>query len=1000
MRLIVTEKPSVARDIARVLGIKRRASGYLDGGETRVTWCVGHLVELAEPHEYDPQWRSWRLDTLPMVPESFRLRARKGGEDQYRVVRELLRDRAVDEVVNACDAGREGELIFAYVYELAGCRAPVQRLWISSMTDGAIRKGLGQLRSGASMQPLEAAARCRSEADWLVGLNATRALTLRMRQGGEGRLLSVGRVQTPTLALIVEREEAIEAFVPEDFWQVKARFAVEAGSWEALWTTPPRRGEKPQNRLFDKALAEQIVARTREAGRGTVTRVERKKSREQPPLLYDLTNLQKEANRRFGFTASRTLELAQALYEQHKVLTYPRTDSRHLAKDHVAGIPPTLKSLQFGPYQAAAQDVLQRWPVKLSKRVVDDAEVSDHHAIIPTGVDPRPLRMKPDEKRVFDLVARRFLAALHPDAVFAVARIETRVGEDLFVARGRTCLEPGWRTIDPPRSKKKEVLLPPVEQGDEAEVKKADLHQGRTKPPQRLNEATLLAAMESAGDALEEAELKRAMKRNGLGTPATRAAIIETLLRRGYIVRAERSLAPTEPGRALLAALPVEALRSPRLTGEWEARLVGIAEGAAARDDFMAAIRGFAAEIVGAIREAEIADSVRASFAPATPEGAVLGACPRCGGEVRQGERGWACVSPECTLRIPSQVARRPVSPRMAKALLDRGETAPVKGFKSRQDKPFTAALKLSEAGEVTFSFPDPEALGDCPACGRPVRHRGSIFTCDTGRQCPFVVFAEMAGSAIDEACVRALLTDGESTLLTGLTAPGASSTGGHGVLRWEGRRVVVAPVDPRSKAGPAGPCSRCGADVRFDGRRWSCGDCGLRIPAEVAQRAFSLDEVAALLRDGRTPRLHGFRQKNGSVFKASCLLDPNGRIEFDFTGGDPPPPAPGGPPPAFGKRVDCPECVHRASHRPGYVIAGRAAWGCSAWRDGCGLRVPMEVEGHRLADDEALRLVSKHRATRYMKGLVGPDGPRKRTARVALRPGETPGWVVEERGG
>jgi DNA topoisomerase-3 len=681
----VAEKPSVARDIAAALSIRGGGRGSIGSGDVRITWCVGHLVELEEPAAYDPRWRSWRLEHLPMLPEEFRLRPRKGARDQWDVVRKLLRDRDLAEVVNACDAGREGELIFAYIYQLAGCRAPVERLWISSMTREAIRQGYERLRPGRDMRRLENAARCRAEADWLVGLNATRAMTLRLRTRSSSTLFSLGRVQTPTLALIDQRERAIEVFVPEPFWQVKVVFArgaadggpsrEEGDRWEGTWTAA--RPEGATDRISDEPTARAVMERI--AGQdGVVARVERKEKRERPPLLYDLTTLQREANKRFRFSAQKTLDLAQSLYEKHKVLTYPRTDSRHIGSDQVPGLPRVIEGLCFPPFEEAARSVLERWPVKPGKRVVDDAEVSDHHAIIPTDTDPRACALSADEKRIFELVARRFLAVFMPDAVFATALIETRIGDDVFLARGRTMLAPGWRAIDPPKSARDdagqdEAALPPVEEGETAHQVEPTLHQGVTKPPKRFTEATLLAAMERAGEELGEEDLKRAMKRNGLGTPATRAAVIETLISRGYLARESGSLVPTPLGRGLLRALPVEALRSPRMTGEWEARLAAMADGEGTRETFMADIRRFTADLVARIVRAEPMPVVHEPAAPPVraapvPPGAYPPAfghrvdCPICAsadppelGYVIAGRGAWGCSrwKQGCPLRVP-----------------------------------------------------------------------------------------------------------------------------------------------------------------------------------------------------------------------------------------------------------------------------------------------------------------------------------------------------------
>ncbi len=908
-RLILSEKPSVARDIAKALDVTGRGGrGWLGGGDLRIAWCLGHLVELAEPKAYDPAWKSWRAENLPMMPPEFRLSPRKDSEDQWRVVRDLLKDRDLGDVVNACDAGREGELIFANVYRHAGCKAPVSRLWINAMTPAAIRQGFDRLRPGADMIPLEDAARCRSEADWLVGLNATRAMTIAARSASpSGTLLSLGRVQTPTLALIVEREDAIDAFVPEPFWHVRVTFEAEAGTWTANWMRPGK-GDK-RDRLKTKEEAEAILARIRGKG-GLVTKVERKTSREKPPLLYDLTALQKEANKRFRWSAKKTLEVAQALYERHKVLTYPRTDSRHLSTAQEPGLERLVGQLDFGPYAAASKDVLGRWPVRPGKRVIDDAEVSDHHAIIPTGQDPRRADLSPDDKRLFDLVARRFLAVFHPDAVFAKAHVLTTIDQDGFEADGRTLVEPGWRAIDPPRSGGKgDTLLPNVDEGDTANQKKAIIKDGSTKPPRRYSEATLLGAMERAGEGLDDAELKRAMKRNGLGTPATRAAIIETLINRTFIARDGRELVPTPSGRALIGVLPVQELRSAGLTGRWEARLHAVADGAEDRDAFMADIRAFTDDAVRRVLGAQLDGGVLKVLAPPVPaDGEVLGTCPSCQGEVRDAGRAWRCAG--CELRIPKAIAQRDISPRMAKSLL-KGPTKAVKGFTSRAGKKFSAGLELVD-GQVKFHFPESEALGECPVCGKPVRKRKSVFACDTGRECPFL------------------------------------------------------------------------------------------LGAEIASRPMSDDEIRLLLKEGRTPRLHGFRQRTGALFKAALVRTDRG-ARFDFSkpeNEEPDAPPPGGPPFAFGVRVHCPLCVERGEPRPGYVIRGKTAWGCSRWRQKCPLRLPFNPLDTELPEDQAQRLLGKKRETVRMKLPLGIGGVL-RLGRLRIDPEAQGGWVAvrEEKG-
>lgn len=743
MRVVVAEKPSVARDLARVLGATRKAEGFLEGNGLRVTWCHGHMAELEEPAHYDAAWKRWSLDTLPMVPESFALRLRKNAKDQFAVLKKLLRDPATEDVVNACDAGREGELIFRYVAEVAGLRKPVLRLWVSSLTDEALRDAWARLRPSADFDRLGDAARCRAEADWLVGLNATRALTV--RAGSD--LLSVGRVQTPTLAMIVARDREIEAFVPETFWQVRGTFV--PGRFVATWFRPdlakdekederPADGEDAEvsssERLPDEASARAVA----DAARGRTGRIEtaeRKRTRERPPLLYDLTALQRRANQRYGLAAGRTLEVAQALYERHKLVTYPRTDARYLTPDQVAGLPDVLRGLvPIAPYAPFATALLQQ-PLRPGPRVVNANEVGDHPAIIPTGRTPSS-NLDPDEKRIFDLVARRFMAALMDDALFDVTRLVVAVPTDdplpdglvpplRFRARGRVCRQEGWRAVDPP-GRTNDVDLPPLETGDDATAEEVDATEGRTRPPRPYSDATVLRAMETAGKALDDEALARLLRGRGLGTPATRAAILETLIERKYVVRKGKELHATDKGKALVDAVPVDALKSAELTAEWEGRLSEMSDGRGVqRPAFMRDVATHVEVIVRAIAAA--APPVMAADTSVSS----LGECPRCRKPVRPRGPRFVCDG-ACGFVVFGTIAKRDVSPRMVKQLLGEGRTAAVKGFKSKAGKEFTAGLRWDDAqGKVVFWFPDreePRAVreGDrCPACGQGTVIRG-----------------------------------------------------------------------------------------------------------------------------------------------------------------------------------------------------------------------------------------------------------------------------------
>src|SRR6476661_2772409 len=528
--LVVAENHSVGRDIAAALPGTFKASQdktHLVGDDYVITWTVGHLVGLADPEEYDPKLKKWRYADLPIVPSKFKLVPNDAkAEKQLKAIHRLMRSDDIDVIVNACDAGREGELIFAYTYETSKSKKPVKRLWLSSMTRRAIQDAFQRLRDGDEMKDLEAAARARSEADWVVGMNATRAATIRLRSAFDGAV-SLGLVQTPTLALVVRRELEIRAFVPEPYWLVEARFGAEKGEYSGRYMGG--------RRLKEAAEAEKIVAETRDKP-GTITKLEKKEEREQPNLLYDLTTLQRHANTLFGFSARRTLSAAQALYERHKAITYPRTNSKFLSGDLVPEIKPTAEMVgQNAPYRKGAEYVqsLESLPLQ---RVVNDARVTDHHAIIPTRSEHVLDKMSEDERKIYDLVAKRFLAIFHPDAVFERTRVETTVVEHIFRTSGRLLIQPGWRGVYG------EEIQPELHDGEGVKTLKVDALEKETQPPRRYTEASLLGAMEAAGKEITDEEMREAMKESGIGTPATRAAIIERLISVGYMEREGRAL--------------------------------------------------------------------------------------------------------------------------------------------------------------------------------------------------------------------------------------------------------------------------------------------------------------------------------------------------------------------------------------------------------------------------------------------------------------------------
>jgi DNA topoisomerase-3 len=711
--LVIAEKPSVARDLADALpGKFENHDSYLESDDTVITFAVGHLVELINPEEYDERFKKWRMADLPILPEEFRLHARdKKAEKQLKVIHKLLKRDDVDRIVNACDAGREGELIFAYIYETSGVDKPVERLWISSMTKQAIKEGFEKLRPGEQLQQLEAAARSRSEADWLVGMNATRAATIRGR-AWVGGVVSLGRVQTPTLALMVKREREIQAFVPEPYWLVHAQFDPR---YEGLWF------EGDETRLKDGKRADEIAAKA-SGSDGVVESVERKEQSERAPLLYDLTSLQRDANRRYGFSARRTLQAAQSLYEDKKAITYPRTSSRWLSGDLVAQLKPTAATLEPIPdYAEAARFVLGLQQLPLG-RVVNDSKVSDHHAIIPTDVEHELDRFSPDERRIFDLVARRFLAVFHPPARFARTTIVTLVEEERFRSRGKITLEAGWRGVyglesdedkkarqQDEDSEDESAELPPLEQGQSVKCVVAEVEAKETKPPPRYTEATLLSAMETAGKLIDDEELREAMKESGLGTPATRAETIETLIRREYIERAGKDLTPTPKGLQVITMLEEHPLTSPELTGDWEKRLTDIERGNDDRGKFIKDIEDFTRATVEQIAALD-KEKLR-------PERVELGPCPRCGAEtgeiIKENSKAYGCTSWKsreetgCGFVIWKRVAGRTLTPEIARQLIEEGKTKEViSGFRSRAGKPFRARLVLNEEGKVEFDFP------------------------------------------------------------------------------------------------------------------------------------------------------------------------------------------------------------------------------------------------------------------------------------------------------
>jgi DNA topoisomerase-3 len=823
--LIIAEKPSVAADIARALGGFTKHADYFESDRFVLSSAVGHLLEIGMPEDEEVKRGKWTFAHLPAIPSHFDLKPIEKNEARLRTLLRLIKRKDVAKLVNACDAGREGELIFRYIVQYAKTEKPIERLWLQSMTPASIRDGFARLRSDQAMRPLADAAVCRSESDWLVGINGTRAMTAFNSKSGGFQLTTVGRVQTPTLAILVEREEKIRSFVPRDYWELIATFRAEAGEYTGRWFDENFRkreeasdasgvlideADRRPERLWDEAAARAIADAC--AGKpGSVTE-EAKPTTQIAPLLYDLTSLQREANGRFGFSARTTLSLAQALYEKHKALTYPRTDSRALPEDYPATVKATLEELaQTGAYGTFARSILKNHWVRPNKRIFDNSKISDHFAIIPTLVRPR--HMNELEAKLYDLVVRRFLAVFHPAAEFLVTTRITRVGEHPFKSEGKVLVQPGWLAVYGKEAAGDEPTLTPVkvreveaklrgarepddaaasdrasgarryESVEEVATERVDVTPLTTRPPARLTEATLLSAMEGAGKLIEDDDLREAMREKGLGTPATRAQIIEGLITERYILREGKELIATPKAFSLLTllhGLGIPELFSPELTAGWEFKLAQMEHGALKRSEFMREIVGITKHIVAQAKNYE-SDTIPGDFAT------LAGRCPNCGGEVHERYKKFQCVN--CDFGFWKIMGGRQISPAEADTLLAEREVGPLDGFRSRLGRPFSAKLRLTDANEVEFDFgprpddddgPAPdfsgqEPLGPCPKCGNRVFETPNAYVCEQavgeGRTCDFRSGRTILTRAIDRAQMTKLLETGKTDLLQFVSA-------------------------------------------------------------------------------------------------------------------------------------------------------------------------------------------------------------------------------------
>ncbi len=690
--LYIAEKPSVARDLARVLGATKKNLGFIEGPNVVVTWCFGHLAGIApNPDHYNPAWKTWDLSTLPILPESLEIVA-SGDLRQLNIISGFLRSKDISDVVNACDAAREGEAIFRNVYEYSKSTKSIRRLWIASMTDNAIRAGLRDLKPGQQYQSLADAARSREEADWLIGINATRALTLKARAKGAESLYSVGRVQTPTLAMIVERDLSIELFQVQNYWELHATFSSQSQDFLAFYN--PVEGP----RFDSKSAVMALHAALSSESTGQVVSLDTKPQRLKPPLLFDLTSLQRSANTAHGFSAQKTLDMAQSLYEKHKLLTYPRTDSSYITKDMESSLLGRVSACQAGAWAPLCDTILADTP-PFQSRVINDAKVSDHHAILPTEVPVNLASLSKDEAAIYEMVSRRMLASFCVD----VEQLHTTAIIDLggrpFVAKGSQVVQWGWWEAEPP-NRNKDAILPTLEKNQKVDRKKLTVVAKQTRPPKRFTEASLLGAMETAGRDLDDEELRESMKERGIGTPATRASIIELLLKRDYIGRDGKSLLAKPLGRELILALPDPSLKSAELTGEWEYALDRVRRGELSRADFMGNVRQFAQSVTANIKGATIRID--------SPAKASLGACPLCKADVFETAKVFTCQSGmACNFVIFKTVAKRKISPTIVRTLLKDGRTKPLKGFTSNAGKKFETALEILADGRIGFSFAD-----------------------------------------------------------------------------------------------------------------------------------------------------------------------------------------------------------------------------------------------------------------------------------------------------
>src|SRR4051812_19873082 len=921
--LIIAEKPSVAADLAKVLGKVPKHGDHYENERWVISSAVGHVVELLMPEDIDKKkYGFWRLETLPIIPEKFELKPSESSKDRFAQLKKLIARKDIKEVVNACDAGREGELIFTYLCQLAKNKHPVKRLWLQSMTAQAIRDGFQNLRDGAEMKGLADAARSRSESDWLIGINGTRAITKRLFGSRAGNVASVGRVQTPTLALVYTRELEIRNFKPRSYWRVTARFEVAKGSYEGTYQRPDFKKNDDEHdrieRIWDEATAQAVVTACQGHPMAKVSE-EKKSSSQIAPRLYDLTTLQREANGRYGFSAKRTLDIAQALYERHKMLTYPRTDSRALPEDYLPIVKQTLGNLA-GPLHDHAQKALQKDWVKLNKRIFNNAQISDHFAIIPTATEAK--KLDEAEAKIYDLVARRFVAAFYPAAEYDITTRLSQISTHKFKTEGKVLTSAGWlevygRTaVDEDSDKGKSLPALSSEDNNQAKTLEATLHAEATKPPPRYTEATLLSAMETAGKFVEDEELAEAMKERGLGTPATRADTIDGLIRQKYIDRDQRELVPTTKAEQLiefLTAVQATDITSPAMTGEWEHELRLMEHGKFPREKFMAEIVDETKGIVARVKGFEEDDSV----ARVTD---ILSPTDRK--PLRETLRGYKSEDGE--FMIYKIIGGRKMTEDEVRELVEKGVVGPLDGFVSAKTRArFAAALKLvkdEETGKwkTEYDFGDKADLNSIEPFWTDPSSGGQL--CEVGSS---YVLREKSGDEWKQAlrlprlmCKKEipreqaihLIEKGKTDLIKGFTSKkgrpfDAFLVRDGGRIRWEfpprasknGKDGKPTERKPRAKVDLS-KAEVVGESKVHRGELVKLEDAYyvrkpdqdnrqvFKLPKKLCEHEITDEEVKGLLSEGKSELIENFVSKRGNKFAAYLVLSAKkDKAEFEF---------------------------------------------------------------------------------------------------------------------